>query len=170
MSELLIGCGSNHQKHICVSSQKDWTDLTTLDFNPDHHTDVIHDLNILPYPFNENQFDEIHAYDVLEHTGAQGDWKFFFAQWNEFHRILKPGGIFCGIVPHYQSPWALGDPSHTRVVMIEQLGFLSQKMYEDVGKTAISDFRFVWKGDFELVHAQVTKDQRQVFVLKKVGK
>ena len=29
-------------------------------------------------PFGDDAFDEIHAYEVLEHTGRQGDWRFFF--------------------------------------------------------------------------------------------
>lgn len=164
MKELLIGCGSSREK--IVSNGKPWSELVTLDFNDRHSPDVVHDLDVLPYPFDDEQFDEIHAYDVLEHTGRQGDWRFFFAQWAEFHRILKPGGIFCGIVPLPSSVWAWGDPSHTRVIPIQQLSYLDQRFYEQVGKTAASDFRFIWKGNFELVHQSVA-DDRQAFVLRK---
>ena len=166
MRELLIGCGMARRKQLSLTSHPGWENVTTLDSVASHNPNVVHDLEVLPYPFADAEFDEIHAYDVLEHTGMQGDWRFFFAQWTEFHRILKPGGYFFGIVPHYASAWAWGDPSHTRVVSVEQLHFLSQKFYENVGKTNMSDFRHCWHGNFELVDHGL-QEGRQVFVLRK---
>jgi SAM-dependent methyltransferase len=129
---------------------------------------VIWDLLEMPLPFAGDTFDEIHAYEVLEHTGQQGDWKFFFAQWSEFWRILKPEGAFFGTVPAYNSPWAWGDPSHTRVLPSESLVFLSQPEYEaQVGKTPMSDFRFVFKADFDILHTVIDASTHQ-FVLRAV--
>jgi Methyltransferase domain len=167
LSELLIGCGNSRTKHLSFGGNPVWHHLVTLDHNPACDPDVVHDLEVLPYPFASEAFDEIHAYEVLEHTGRQGDWRFFFAQWAEFHRILKPRGYFLGTVPHPTSVWALADPSHTRVIPVESLGFLSQRFYRQVGHTSASDFRGIWKGNFELVHKQVLADLRQVFVLQK---
>jgi hypothetical protein len=39
VKELLIGCGSNSEKKICLDSVE-WHDLTRLDNNPDHNPDV----------------------------------------------------------------------------------------------------------------------------------
>ena len=97
--ELLIGAGANHRKRLFTKGKGEWTCLVTLDINQDHHPDVVHDLTKLPLPFDDDSFDEIHAYEVLEHTGQQGDWRFFFDQWSDFWRLLKPGGIFCGTSP-----------------------------------------------------------------------
>jgi SAM-dependent methyltransferase len=148
--ELLIGCGPNRDKRL--GNGPDWSGLLTLDSNPVHAPDVIWDLEQLPLPFEDDSFDEIHAYEVLEHTGSQGDWRFFFDQWSDFWRILKPGGMFYGTVPHWRSPWAWGDPSHKRLVMPEhQFVFLSQSEYaKQAGKTPMSDFRFYYKADFDL--------------------
>jgi len=153
VSELLIGCGGSAVKKLCWDGRSEWAALTTLDNNPAHKPDVVHDLNVLPLPFGDATFDEIHAYEVLEHCGTQGDYKFFFAQWSDFWRILKPGGLFFGTVPLPSSPWAWGDPSHTRVLPKECLTFLSQREYErQVGVTAMSDFRWLYKADFEAVY------------------
>lgn len=152
LRELLIGCGSNRAKKLNVGGRAEWSSLTTLDCNSDHNPDVVHDLNVIPLPFDDESFDEIHGYEVLEHCGTQGDWKFFFAQWSDFWRILKPGGYFLGTVPLPTSVWAWGDPSHTRVLPKECLTFLSQRAYEQVGTTAMSDFRFCYSADFEIVH------------------
>lgn len=159
MTELLIGCGADRKKKLYIPGQSEWSDLITLDINPDHNPDKVWDLNWMPLPFDPNTFDEIHAYEVLEHVGTQGDYKFLFRQFEEFHRILKPGGRFVASVPSPNSEWAWGDPSHTRIFHPNWLTFLSQKTYEEqVGKTAISDFRYCYKADFEIVHYAVGEE------------
>lgn len=114
-------------------------------------------------------FDEVHAYEVLEHCGAQGDYPLFFAQFREFWRILKPGGYFCATVPDWRSVWAWGDPSHTRIINEGTLVFLSQVQYKtQVGKTAMSDFRsLLTPADFEIVGARTSGEQFE-FVLRAI--
>ena len=149
--ELLLGCGRKREKVVTIDGEN-WTQLVTLDFNPDHKPDVVHDLEVLPYPFGNDTFDEIHAPEVLEHTGTQGDFRFFFAQFSELWRILKPNGLLAGTVPLPESRWAWADPSHKRVIAAETFVFLSQAEYaRQVGHTAMSDFRFIYKADFEPV-------------------
>lgn len=166
--ELLIGCGSNHTKLLASDGAANWSNLTTLDYNEDHKPDVCWDLMKLPLPFKDEEFDEIHAYEVLEHLGQQGDYKLFFAQFSEFWRLLKPNGHFMAICPSRHSVWAYGDPSHTRIIQLEQLVFLSQNEYErQVGKTPMSDFRNIYKADFESVY-QEDDGEMVRFVLKAI--
>lgn len=151
--ELLIGCGNNRNKKVTFEDiPKEWVELVTLDEDAGCKPSVVHDLQDLPLPFDDNMFDEIHAYEVLEHTGQQGDWRFFFNQFYEFWRILKPGGYFIGTCPMWDSKWAWGDPGHKRIISPESLVFLSQREYEvQVGKTAMTDYRQWWEGDFNLI-------------------
>lgn len=166
--ELLLGCGSNREKKIGVEGRNQWNNLVTLDHNHDHKPDVVHDLDNIPLPFEDNSFDEIHAYDVLEHTGRQGDWRFFFDQWADFWRILKPGGLFMGIIPSPKSIWAWGDPSHTRIIPVESLTFLSQMEYaKQVGETPMTDFRFYYKADFKILQTY-SDDIVSKFILQAV--
>jgi predicted SAM-dependent methyltransferase len=121
----------------------------------------------LSLPFKDNEFDEIHAYQVLEHLGQQGDYKLFFAQFSEFWRLLKPNGHFLATCPSRTSVWAYGDPSHTRIMQLEQLVFLSQDEYKrQVGRTPMSDFRNIYKADFKTVFQEEDDDIR--FVLKAI--
>jgi hypothetical protein len=46
LSELLIGCGNSRIKKLKLSPDDDWTDLTTLDHDPDCGADVVHDLDV----------------------------------------------------------------------------------------------------------------------------
>lgn len=166
--ELLIGCGSKQDKVVQFDNRITWDDCTTLDINSDHNPDVVWDLNQFPYPFESEQFDEIHAYHVLEHVGAQGDYQFFFKQWSEFYRLLKPNGVVCGIVPHWTSKWAWGDPSHTRIISSEQLTFLNQANYaEQVGKTNMTDFRYIYRDDFIMLFEE-TREEEYIFVLQAI--
>lgn len=166
--ELLIGCGSSHEKRFAIDNNSEWNNLVTLDINPDHKPDVVWDLCQFPYPFEDNTFDEIHAYEVLEHTGAQGDYKFFFAQFTELYRILKPGGYLFATCPAWNSIWAWGDPSHTRVLQHVHLNFLNQQEYTNqIGKTPMSDFRYLYKADFDKIYDQ-TNDVSFKFVIQAV--
>jgi len=166
--ELLIGCGESRVKNMSMDGNMEWTNLTTLDFYPECQPDVLHDLNDTPYPFEDDTFDEVHAYEVLEHLGKQGDWKSFFDQFGELHRILKPGGLLLATTPMWDSLWAWGDPSHTRVISNGSITFLSQKMYNiGVGKSAMTDFRHYWKRDFDIVHSE-TRGGAYIFALQAV--
>jgi SAM-dependent methyltransferase len=154
MAELLIGCGNKRIKDISFEGvPKRWSsDFVTLDFDETCKPDVLHDLNQLPLPFNDDRFDEIHCYEVLEHCGSLGDFRFFFNQFEEFHRILKPGGWLIGTCPNWDGVWAFSDPGHTRVISPQMLAFLSQAEYESqIGRTTMTDYRFCYTADFELV-------------------
>ena len=165
MSELLIGAGNRREKVCHQPGREAFADLTTLDIDPLARPDVLHDLDVLPYPFADNAFDEIHASEVLEHTGRQGDWRFFFAQFAEFWRILKPDGVLCVSVPSAASPWIWADPGHTRAILPETLLFLDQTQYRQVGRTAMTDYRAVYRADFETVF-KADDGQNFKFVLR----
>jgi SAM-dependent methyltransferase len=178
--ELLIGCGHRRDKRLKVPPRMEdsWASLTTLDWNPDMKPDVICDLNgrlhsLLPfrwvyqgdpnvigdYPsFDDSTFDEIHAYEVLEHLGQQGDARAFFDHFAEIWRLLKPNGYLCATVPSRHSPWAWGDPSHTRLITRESLVFLDQSEYirqlDGEMKSPMSDFRNIYAADFRLCAAE----------------
>jgi len=154
--ELLVGCGSNHTKRMSLPGSEEWKELITLDIDPTVQPDVVHDLNIRPLPFPDDHFDEIHAYEVLEHLGRQGDWRDFFAQWTEWYRILKPGGVLFGTSPHWSSPWAWSDPGHAQIISGEKFVFLMQPNYDtQIGNTAMTDYRHIYKADFDCPYAEV---------------
>lgn len=155
--ELLLGCGTNKQKRLWIDGDKEWKQVVTLDIDPGVHPDVEFNLSFLGYgrklPWETNTFDELHAYDVLEHVGTQGHYKAFFNEFSEYYRVLKPGALFYIIVPIHKSMWAWGDPGHTRVFSQGTWGFLSQAAYAaEVGVSAMTDYRDYWKGDFQVVH------------------
>jgi len=132
----------------------EWDELVTIDHDPNCGADILHDLDQTPWPLDADQFDACHAYQVLEHLGAQGDVHAFFATFGEIWRVLKPGGLLYATVPSWKSVWCWGDPSHKRVINSGSVMFLNQFEYHrQVGHTSMSDFRHIWQGDFEIEHA-----------------
>lgn len=74
----------------------------------ENYVDIVHDLDVVPYPFEDNFADEIHFYHVLEHLHDP------MKKLEEIYRILKPGGILHMRVPHFSSMGAFTDLTHIR--------------------------------------------------------
>lgn len=177
---LLIGCGNSREKKVYLTSDPDWGELTTLDVNPACGADVVFDLEKLSIPmrdrlhglrvlpFEDEAFDHLAAYDVLEHFGRQGDWRGFFTEMAEFHRILKPGGTFGIIVPIGQD--ALVDPGHTRFFHATWFHFLDHAFYERAlaqGKP-VTDYRWYMGAlNFEIVFMEEHGGHHLAVLLKK---
>lgn len=192
---LMLGAGhSKVERRLIVpgSAPEEKTDWVTLDFNQDADPDILYDLDNLekedplfhgerngrirdtldPWgsPIDDGIFDEIHAYEVLEHFGRQGDFLGFFASFREFWRILKPHGWFIGSCPTVGSGWEWGDPGHTRVISNKTLSFLTHVPYDNMGTTMASDYRkYVDPYWWELVHSDsTTQPGHYYFALRKL--
>jgi SAM-dependent methyltransferase len=90
-----VGCGNNK-----------YPGAVGIDFNPRTQADVIHDLGVVPYPFKDNEFDEVFSHHVVEHVPD------VMAFVSELHRITRPGGRIRLITPHYSNPDWPTDPTH----------------------------------------------------------
>jgi predicted SAM-dependent methyltransferase len=88
--------------------------------------DVVHDLDVFPWPWETGTVDEILANDLFEHVhDALG-----FV--NECGRILKAGGFLRVRTPHYQHENSWTDPSHVRHCTEKSLDYwtLGTEFYE----------------------------------------
>jgi SAM-dependent methyltransferase len=166
---LLIGCGTNHTKQVLPDGKPEWAGaLTTMDMNPNCGADIIWNMESRPLPFEDSTFIEIGAYNCLEHWGRQGDWRAWFDEMAEYHRILKPGGVMGIVVPI--GPDALADPGHTRFFHSNHFGFLSQAFYErnEVKKSCFSDYRWYWNLDFDVIYLEEVGGHHLAAALRKV--
>lgn len=173
--ELLLGCGHQRNKILVPpGTTSEWQRMETLDINQECRPDWLCDLDRMRnnkwvvigrddnYEYHQsaadyfvsNRFDEIHAYEVLEHIGEQGEYSAFFNHFSEIWRLLKPDGFLCATVPSRYSPWLWGDPGHRRAILPESLIFLDQTTYmAQLGRTAMSDYRGIYKADFEIIRS-----------------
>ena len=79
-------------------------------------------------PFEDEKFNYVTAYDVLEHIPrvivADGSSKFPFIQiMNEIFRVLTPGGIFFSIHPVYPAKEAFQDPTHVNIMTEDTIDY-----------------------------------------------
>jgi SAM-dependent methyltransferase len=68
--------------------------------------DVVHDLSVVPYPFEDGAFDRVEADHVIEHLPE------VFQTMREIHRLLRPGGELVMRVPHFSRGFS--HPEHRR--------------------------------------------------------
>ncbi|AYQ30773.1 methyltransferase domain-containing protein [Runella sp. SP2] len=122
MKKLNVGCGTD--------IRPGWInmDIAQLD-----GVDVIHDINLLPLPFENESIDEILCQDILEHIEYPPVLK-------ELHRILKKGGIITIRVPHFTSKNNYIDPTHKRLFSIRTFDFFTKDSF--MGRNYYYDFAF----------------------------
>ena len=88
-----------------------------VDYSDRHNADVIHDLNIFPYPFESNSIDQIYLDNVLEHFDKP------MQVMEEVHRICKHGAFVKVIVPYFRSVWAYIDPTHQHFFAVDSFAY-----------------------------------------------
>ncbi len=92
-----------------------------VDYSDRHNADIIHDLNKFPYPFKDNEVDEIYLDNVLEHLDD------VMRVIEEVHRICKPGGKVKVIVPYFRSVWACIDPTHKHFFTVDSFAYFDPR-------------------------------------------
>ncbi len=88
-----------------------------VDFNARTCPDVVHDLNVFPYPFKDESVDHVYLDNTLEHLGD------VLRVMEEVYRIVKPGGTVKVIVPYFRSLWAYIDPTHRHFFTVNSFAF-----------------------------------------------
>jgi hypothetical protein len=120
-SILNLGCGNKHL-----------SDAVNVDRNIRVHPDVVHDLNCRPWPFADDSFAEVTAYDVIEHCEN------VIATMEEIHRIARSHAVVKITVPHFSCANAFIDPTHKHqfghssfdyVTGAHEFSFYTDKLY-----------------------------------------
>ncbi len=90
-----------------------------LDVTSETNPDVVHDLNRIPWPFPNDHFCEVLAYDVIEHLDD------FIATVNEIHRVCRDKAVVRITVPHFSCANAFADPTHRRFFSFSSMDYLT---------------------------------------------
>lgn len=106
LRKLDLGCGNRKREGA-----------TGVDFNDRTQADIVHNLNVFPYPFDEGSFDEIYLDNTLEHLDEP------LHVMEEVYRLCRPGGLVKVIVPYFRSPWAYHDPTHTHFFTVHSFAY-----------------------------------------------
>ncbi len=106
MKKLNLGCGNDIRKGY-----------VNLDIAKLKGVDIVHNINKLPLPFQDNYFDEILCLDILEHVDS------FIDVFQDLNRILKKKGVLVINVPHFTSSINYTDPTHKNIFSIRKFEF-----------------------------------------------
>ncbi len=90
-----LGCGHNK---IGGSTGIDFIELDGVD--------IVHDLNLFPYPIQDSSFDKVLMRNIIEHVAN------IIKTMEEVHRIAKPGATVEIHTPHFSSYTSWTDPTH----------------------------------------------------------
>jgi SAM-dependent methyltransferase len=92
---LNLGCG-RRQRPDCLN----------VDVRSEVEPDLVVDLDRRPYALPRNHFEQIYAFDVVEHLA---DLRAFM---EEVHEILAPDGAIEITMPHFSCANSFTDPTH----------------------------------------------------------
>lgn len=147
-----LACGDNKRG-------QDWIGVDIVNIPS---VDIVYDLSVYPWPFEDNSVDEIncsHYIEHIKHDNVATDLKEildksnnfeefkaninseefrnpkdgFIKFINEVYRILKPGGTVKIVAPYYTSVRAYGDPTHCRYIGDSSCWYLSKEWREANG-------------------------------------
>jgi SAM-dependent methyltransferase len=90
-----VGCGVNK-----------YPGAIGIDRIPGTAADVLCDLDFFPWPLRDASFDQVRAVHVIEHVAD------VIRTMEEFHRLLRPGGVLYIATPHYTDFSSFCDPTH----------------------------------------------------------
>jgi len=123
-STLNLGCGDRPEVGA--------TNHDRIEHSP--WIDVVWDLDKLPWPWADEEWDKVQAYDVMEHLHLEvNEWL------EECWRILKPGGKLELRLPAFDNHLSYRDPTHRRVFHPESF------FYWDPGHQLWEHFgRYYW--------------------------
>jgi SAM-dependent methyltransferase len=101
-----LGCGDTRME-----------DAVNVDFRQTDAVDVRHDLSIYPWPFDDNEFNNVHATDIIEHML----WVVLFI--DECWRIVKPTGHLYIRTTYFRSEQSYKDPTHLHFFTLDSFDF-----------------------------------------------
>jgi len=115
-----------------------------LDILPLKGVDVVHDLEKFPYPFADNSFEKVVAFNCLEHISDSLNLV------KEVHRILKPNGVFHFEVPHFSSCDMYTDLTHKTFFSFRSMDyFVNNDNY-------LNNFKYLPEVNYKIIDRKIT--------------
>ena len=124
--------------------------------------DVVHDLEIFPYPFKDDSVDEILLSHVLEHIGQSPG--IFLGIIKEFYRICHNNSLIKIIVPHPRHDDFISDPTHVRPITISGLQLFDKDLNIKLekNKAANTPLGLINGVNFKIKNVKYSLDQNYI--------
>ena len=140
-----------------------YTNVDKFDY---YKPDIVHDLEVTPYPFEDNSIDEILLSHVLEHIGQ--DPNVFNNIIKEFYRICKNQSVIDIRVPHPRHDDFISDPTHVRPITILGLQLYDKELNNkwEEGKFSNTPLALIHKVNFKILNVLYIADEKYEKLLK----
>lgn len=109
--KLNLGCGSQHVPGY-------------VNVDKSGNPDVLHDLEIFPWPWEDNSVEEVLLYNVLEHLGETTE--IYLGILKELYRICTTDAKIHIHVPHPRHDDFINDPTHVRMITPDSFSLFSK--------------------------------------------
>lgn len=141
------------------SGSKTIEGFLNVDKYPTPATDVVLDLESLPWPWPDDSVDEARFIHSLEHMGRDTD--VFLGIVRELWRVCRNGAQVIIHVPHPRHDNFLGDPTHVRPITPQALSLFDRRLNEQwlAGGVSAATPLAVYLGvDFHIAHVLTVLD------------
>ena len=101
--------------------------------------DIVHNLDVRPWPLPDDHFSEVRAYDLIEHLDD------VVASMEEIHRVCQDGAVAKITVPHYSCCNAFTDITHRHYFSARSFDYF----------TGDNQFGFYTECQFRKVRAEI---------------
>ncbi len=94
-------------------------DAVNVDLVAATKPDVVHNLDVAPWPLPNDHFKEVWAYDVIEHLTD------VVCAMEEIHRVCENGAVVKITVPHFSCANAFTDPTHKHYFSVASFNYFT---------------------------------------------
>ncbi len=142
MKILDVGCGKNKTRGAIG-----------IDFCKIPGVDIIHDLNVFPYPFDDNTFDKVIMKHIIEHLDN------IIKVMEEIHRISKPGAEVFIKTPHFSCRDSWRDPTHKHHLALDSFDYFTDN-------TELTDY--YTKARFKIIKKEINFSKSLLSIIPRI--
>ena len=145
-NKLNMGCGFNKLDGY-------WN----VDVEPKCNPDEVVNLEVTPWPYEDNFFEQIHAYNIMEHLGHTP--QIFTNVMKEMYRVSTHGAVWNIQVPHHRCDLYWDDYTHVRVLTPKTFRMFDQQFNFQTIERKLSESTF---GLYHNVDVEITDVQYNI--------
>jgi hypothetical protein len=144
--KLNMGCGYN--------KIDGWVNV---DLSPECQPDLVHDLESLPWPWQDDSVNDVQFNHSLEHLGQTP--KVFLGIIKELYRVCQDQARIRIIVPHPRHDNFINDPTHVRIITPGLLSLFDRRINDEIKQRGGSNTPFA-----HYLNVDFFIEQRQVML------